>query len=364
VLPIGVGLTYQPFVHRRICEHAGDLDFVEVAAAACVDATQRRLFDRDGARLAEVCQVLRCTVSSDTLSIGSVEPIDTMAVGRISGLLQQVAAVGFTEQCAFNRLGQSSVGSAQPMPCCEAAARWVACRHRVLAPIIGGPFLLSFTAFRSRVTPSDWTEADFINRIADDTDCDFSLDIAGLFVSAGNSQFEAAQLLRQLPASRIAQLSICGVCEEAGKWRRDPHRGVPDAVFDLLDAALQYTQADTIVVVRGGGYFPFSDVLADVRRARQIFAFRRGYIREHRRRPFWTRKADPAAALSETDESLSAVRDYQSMLIERYRSVDASDPLVSDMAERTGHVAYLRDYLRQQQLVHWALRDAGIRPGR
>jgi hypothetical protein len=154
------------------------------------------------------------------------------------------------------------------------------------------------------------------------------------------------------------------VCEEAGKWRRDPHRGVPDAVFDLLDAALQYTQADTIVVVRGGGYFPFSDVLADVRRARQIFAFRRGYIREHRRRRFWTRKADPAAALGETDESFSAVRDYQSMLIARCRSVDASDAVASDMVQSAGHVAYLRDYLRQQQLVHWALRDAGVRPGR
>jgi uncharacterized protein len=367
-LPVGVGLSYRPFVHHQVLDNAGDLDFVEVAAAHYVDPTQQRLFDRDGVRLTEICRVLRCTVSSDTLSIGSVEPIGMSGVERISELLRRVGAVGFTEQLAFNRLGQISLGSPQPMPCCEAAARWVACRYRVLAPLTDVPFMLAVTEFRAGETASDWTEVDFINHIADYTDCGISLDVTGLFVSARNGHFDPMQLLRQLPASRIAQLRICGVCQESGRWRLDPQRSVADDVFDLLDAALEYTHADTIVVTRDGGYFPFADVLADVRRAQRIFTVRRGHIPE--RGHFAEGKlvadiVDSSTALSETDEALSAVQDYQSMLIERCRSADVTaDPPASEMADRAAHAAYLRDYLRQQQLVHWALRDAGIRPGR
>lgn len=382
---IGVGLAYSPFAHRHMLAQANALDFVEIAAAQYLNPTQQRVLDRDGLRLDETALRLPCVVHGNFLSIGSVEPIDRALIARLRRLLERTRAASFSDYLAFDRLGKLSLGTPQALPFCDAAARWVARRCAAVKSILGAPFLLENAAYSFPAPSSCWTEAEFIGLVAEYTDCALLLDLGALFINSQNHHYDPLDFLRQLPGERVAQIRIGGVRHHAGEWRHDRSKPVLDEIFALLDAALALTDADTVVLKRDGGYSPFSAVIDEVRRARQIFARHRAHIPAGRRHFAAGRRAGEVGGMPDDFDELESVylalRHYQLTLIERCLSSDGDAAglpasgrcdtlaipaarlrsLAAEINTRSGHAAYLKNLFREQQLVAWMMRDARSR---
>jgi uncharacterized protein (UPF0276 family) len=383
---IGVGLAYSPFAHRHMLAQANALDFVEIAAAQYLSPTRQRVLDQDGSRLDEVASRLPCFVHGDLLSIGSVETIDRALLARLRRLLERTRAASFSDCLAFDRLGKLWLGRPQALPYSDAAARWVARRCEAVKHILGAPFLLENAAYSFPAPSSCWTEAEFIVRVAEYTDCALLLDLGALFINSQNHHYDPLEFLRGLPGERVAQIRIGGVRHQAGEWRHDRGKPAPDEIFALLDAALAITDADSVVIARDGGYSPFSAVIDEVSRARQIFARRRAHAPAGRRHFAPGKRAGEVGGIlddfDELESVFSTLRRYQLTLIERCLSSDgnvaglsageqcdklASIPaarlrsLTAEISARSGHVSYLKDFFQEQQLVAWMMRDARAR---
>jgi uncharacterized protein (UPF0276 family) len=311
-------------------------------------------------------------------------------------LLERTRAATFSDYLAFDRLGKLWLGRPQALPYCDAAARWVARRFEAVKSILGAPFLLENAAYFFLAPSSCWTEAEFIVRVTEYTDCALLLDLGALFINSQNHHYDPLEFLRGLPGERVAQIRIGGVRHHAGEWRHDRGKPAPDEIFALLDAALAITDADSIVITRDGGYSPFSAVIDEVSRARQIFARRRAHIPAGRRHFAPGKRAGEVGGMlddfDELESVFSTLRRYQLTLIERCLSSDgdvadgdvadgdgarlsaseqcdklASIPaarlrsLTAEISARSGHVAYLKDLFQEQQLVAWMMRDARAR---
>jgi uncharacterized protein len=383
----GVGLTYRPFLHKRVLEHTDGLDFVEIAAQQYLNPAQQRLVDRDGSRLNEITPRRPCIIRGNLLSIGSVEPIDGGLLLRLRELIERLGAASFSECLAFDRLNKLCLGVPQALPFCDTAARWVARRYETVRRVFGSPFVLEIIAYPFAAPLSRWGEIEFIVRVAEYTDCALSLDLAALLINSHNHQYDALDSLRRLPGERVAQIRIGGVDQRNDEWRHDRCAPASNQIFDLLEAALELTNADRVVVERNGGYFPFSAVIDEVTRARHLFAQHRSNVPEDRRH--FTAGRRPAEGgmmrddCEQPDEDFSALRRYQHALVEcclsmaggaaRLQASKGSDmiaaipavklrSLAAAIDVRSGAATYLKDLSQEQELAAWVRRDArGLR---
>jgi uncharacterized protein (UPF0276 family) len=382
----GVGLCYHPFLQKHVLERADALDFVEIAATQYLNPAQQRLLDRDGSRLDDITLRRPCIVRGNLLSIGSVEPVDSRALLRLREMLERTGAASFSDDLAFDRLDTMRLGIPQAPPYCDSAARWVARRYEAVRRSIGSPFILEIVAYPFPAPLSCWTEIEFIVRVAEYTDCALSLDLAALLINSHNHQYDPLEFLWQLPGDRIAQIRIGGVDRQSGEWRHDRGRPASDEIFELLDAALEATDADRVIVGREGGYFPFSEVIAEVTRVRQVYLRHRKCIPEDRRHFAAGRRAGEGGTMpdkcDELDEEFSALRGYQYALLKCCLSAAGDPPGLqtgegSDMIEsvpaarlrslvalievRSGAAAYLKEISQERELVAWMMRDARAR---
>lgn len=383
---IGVGLTYRPFLQKQLLEHVDKLDFVEIAAWQYLNPAQQRLLDRDGSRLDEITLRRPCVLRGDMLSIGSAEPIDSGLLQRLHALLERAGAASFSDCLAFDRLDKFRLGIPQALPFSDIAARWVARRYAAMTSVLGSPFVLEIVAYPFPAPLSCWTEIEFIIRVTEYTDCALSLDLAALSINAHNHRYDPREFLRRLPGERVAQIRIGGVDQQSDEWRHDRCRPVSEQIFELLDAALEATDADRVIVERGGGYFPFSAVIDEVSRAREVFARHRAHVREDRRHFTAGRRAGKRGTMPENcdelDDAFSALRRYQYALLKccltaggeaaGLQSAEGSDmiepipaaglrSLAAAIGVRSGAAAYLNELSQEQELVAWMIRDARAR---
>jgi uncharacterized protein len=383
---IGVGLTYRPFLQKHILEHADALDFVEIAASQYINPAQQRLLDRDGSRLDEITRRRRCVVRGTSLSIGSVEPIDNRLLLRLRAFLERTGAVSFSDYLAFDRLGTFRLGIPQALPYCDNAARWVARRYEAVRSVLGSPFVLDIIAYSFPAPLSCWTEIEFIVRVAEYTDCALSLDLAALLINSHNHHYDPLEFLLRLPRERVVQLRIAGLNQQSNLWRHDLSRAGPEQVFELLDAALEATDADRVIVGREGGYFPFAAVMAEVSRAREVFKRHRACVPGDRRHFELGRRAGEAGAMpdncNELDEDFSALHRYQHGLLECCLTMagDAAGLQSGEAFEMIGAIPaaslralaaavdsssgagdYLRELSQEEELVTWMMKGARAR---
>jgi uncharacterized protein (UPF0276 family) len=315
-------------VHRQLVRHSDELDFIEICAAPYLSRTQQDLFDRDGSQLAEL-KLLRCrTFSSDALALGPPEPAEAGTADRLRNLLRQIDASWCTE-----RVELSSASEGED---CEALTRRIVQRYQAVTEILGTPILLEITTSTAS-RRSFCSEPRVVGRVAGQTDCGLSLDLANLLANARNHNIDPLRFMRELPGSRIIQLRIAGVRKKQGLWLSDPRGPVSDEIFDLLDAVMALTAADTVVIQREGSYFQLANLIAEVDRARHILADHRARIAGHRQ---FTRQAQTdGLGICTMAEPVQA---------------DTSMPGASGHSARAG---YIRDYLRQRQLIAWAIRE-------
>ena len=141
------------------------------------------------------------------------------------------------------------------------------------------------------------------------------------------------------------------------------------------------------VVEREGGYFPFSAVVDEVIRARDVFAQHRSNVPEDRRHFTAGRRAAEGGMMCDDcehqDEDFSSLRRYQHALVQCCLSIageaaglqagEGSDMIAAISAvrlrslaaaidARSGAATYLKDLSQEQELAAWIRQDArGLR---
>jgi hypothetical protein len=259
----GTGIGYRRELAHALLAAPDAVDFVEVVAEACRDATSRR----EVLALAELWPVVPHGVK---LSLGSAEGLDLGRARELGKLARELKAPLVSEHVSFVRAGGREIGHLTELPMTRDAVRVVARNVEALRRVLPEvPLLLENVAraFVWSAADHEMEEGAFHAAVAEATGCDLLLDVGNLYANAVNAGLDPFAVLASYPLERVAMLHVAGGVMEHGFYFDTHAHPVPDAVFALVERVLAERDVP-VLLERDAGYEAHAAILAEAQRLR------------------------------------------------------------------------------------------------
>ena len=259
----GLGLR-RPIANELMADPPTDIDFMEIAPENWINVGGSL-----GKKLRFFTERYPFVIHGLSLSIGSPAPLDEQLVHDIKDFMNEHNALMYSEHLSYCG-DDGHLYDLMPIPFTEDAVKYVAERVRRVQDILGQRMALENVSY---YTPTDTTmnEADFINAVLQEADCDLMLDINNIVVNSINHRYDAHDFMLKMPADRIRYFHLAGHYVEAEDLRIDTHgAAVDDQAWQLLAAAYEHFGPVPTLLERDFNFPPIEDLLDELRRIRRL----------------------------------------------------------------------------------------------
>ncbi|MCH7502851.1 MAG: DUF692 domain-containing protein [Proteobacteria bacterium] len=259
----GLGLR-RPIANELMADPPADIDFMEIAPENWINVGGSL-----GKKLRFFTERYPFVIHGLSLSIGSPAPLDEQLVHDIKDFMNEHNALMYSEHLSYCG-DDGHLYDLMPIPFTEDAVKYVAERVRRVQDILGQRMALENVSY---YTPTDTTmnEADFINAVLQEADCDLMLDINNIVVNSINHRYDAHDFMLKMPADRIRYFHLAGHYVEAEDLRIDTHgAAVDDQAWQLLAAAYEHFGPVPTLLERDFNFPPIEDLLDELRRIRRL----------------------------------------------------------------------------------------------
>jgi hypothetical protein len=261
----GLGLR-RPILNELMADSPADIDFMEIAPENWINVGGSL-----GKKLRFFTERYPFIIHGLSLSIGSPAPLDEQLVRDIKSFMNEHNVRMYSEHLSY--CGDNGhLYDLMPIPFTEDAVQYVAERVRRVQDILGQRMALENVSYYA---PTDTTmnEADFINAVLQEANCDLMLDINNIVVNSINHQYDAHEFMLKMPADRIRYFHLAGHYVEAEDLRIDTHgAAVDEQAWQLLAAAYEHFGPVPTMLERDFNFPPIEDLLDELRRIRQLQA--------------------------------------------------------------------------------------------
>ncbi len=184
-----------------------------------------------------------------SLSIGSPDDLDLAFLKRVKNFLRETNAQLYSEHLSYSRCDNAHLYDLLPIPFTMDAVRHVSRRIRTVQDFLERKIAMEIVSYYTPVAP-EMTEADFINAILEESDCELLLDVNNIYVNSFNHQYNAITFIDQLPMKRVRYIHMAGHEQVADDLIIDTH-GEPiiDPVYDLFAYAIKKLNRDVPVLL-------------------------------------------------------------------------------------------------------------------
>ncbi len=261
----GLGLR-RPIMDELMADPPADIDFMEIAPENWINVGGSL-----GKKLRLFTERYPFVIHGLSLSIGSPAPLDEQLVRDIKSFMNEHNARMYSEHLSYCG-DDGHLYDLMPIPFTEDAVKYVAERVRRVQDILGQRMALENVSYYA---PTDTTmnEADFINAVLQEANCDLMLDINNIVVNSINHQYDAHEFMLKMPADRIRYFHLAGHYVEAEDLRIDTHgAAVDEQAWQLLAAAYEHFGPVPTMLERDFNFPPIEDLLDELRRIRQLQA--------------------------------------------------------------------------------------------
>ena len=271
--PYGVGLAYRFNVHEEAVAHRSEIDLLELSTEDYIVRERRIYSDPDERLLHDALARFPCVAHGLSLSIGTVGELDDVYLKATDRFLREHAIEVFSEHLAFHRVDGNDLTMFLSLPFEEVAVQWVKRNYYETRRRLGRPFALENVTYAFPVPHGTLSEADFLRRICEETDCTLLLDVTNVFNNSRNHGYDPIEFFDRLPMDRVSQMHLAGGHQlPDGRWEDSHSAPVMDEVWPLFDEAVRRAENTRIVILeRDSKLNPFSSVMTDIRKAREIF---------------------------------------------------------------------------------------------
>lgn len=259
----GLGLR-RPIANELMADPPADIDFMEIAPENWINVGGSL-----GKKLRFFTERYPFVIHGLSLSIGSPAPLDEQLVHDIKDFMNEHNVLMYSEHLSYCG-DDGHLYDLMPIPFTEDAVKYVAERVRRVQDILGQRMALENVSY---YTPTDTTmnEADFINAVLQEADCDLMLDINNIVVNSINHRYNAHDFMLKMPADRIRYFHLAGHYVEAEDLRIDTHgAAVDDQAWQLLAAAYEHFGPVPTLLERDFNFPPIEDLLDELRRIRRL----------------------------------------------------------------------------------------------
>ncbi len=261
----GLGLR-RALLDALIEAPAGAFDFLE-----CAPDNWIGVGGRAGERFAALASRHPLACHGLSLSLGGPDPLDTGFLRQTRDFLDRHDAVLYSEHLSYCSAG-GHLYDLLPLPFTDDAVHHVAARIRQVQDALGRRIAVENVSYYA----APWQampEADFVNAVLAEADCDLLLDVNNVFVNAVNHGYDARAFIDALPGARIASYHVAGHYDEADDLKIDTHgAAVKDDVWSLLAHAYRAHGVRPTLLERDFNFPPLPELLAELARVRQLQA--------------------------------------------------------------------------------------------
>lgn len=206
-----------------------------------------------------------------SLSIGSPEGIDVDFVKQIKEFLNETQAVLYSEHLTFSKVDNAHLYDLLPIPFTQDAVRNVVENIQKVQDILGRKLILENGSYYTVLT-AEMTEADFINEIVRNADCELLLDVNNVFVNAFNHHYDAKEFIMKMPLDKVKYIHMAGHQQVDENLIIDTHgEEIVDPVYDLFEFTIMQLKQDIPVLLERDFNIPdLSEMQAEIDKLRHI----------------------------------------------------------------------------------------------
>ena len=260
----GTGLGLRRPMLKALSETTPDLiDFFEVAPENWI-----KLGGRLGKQFRALTERHTFSAHGLSLSLGGPEALDMTFVDQIGHFLDQHGMTLYSEHLS-SCSDHAHLYDLMPIPFTEEAVHHVAQRIRQVQDRLQRRIAIENVSYYTPLA-NDLSEAEFINAVLQEADCDLLLDVNNIYVNSINHHYDATTFMRNLPAERVVCLHMAGHFKETEDLLIDTH-GAPiiDPVWELLQQAYAHTGPVATLLERDFNLPPLHELLAEVAQIRR-----------------------------------------------------------------------------------------------
>ncbi|HEX2083720.1 MAG TPA: DUF692 domain-containing protein [Xanthomonadaceae bacterium] len=261
----GLGLR-RALLDELLGAEPGALDFLE-----CAPDNWIGVGGRPGAALEELASRHTITCHGLSLSLGGPEPLDVDFLRRTRDFLNRHRVPLYSEHLSYCS-DDGHLYDLMPIPFTEEAVRHVSARIRQAQDALGRRIAVENVSYYA----APWQamgEADFVNAVLEEADCDLLLDVNNVYVNSINFGYDAREFLARMPSARIASYHVAGHYDQADDLKIDTHgANVKDTVWGLLAAAYRLHGVRPTLLERDFNFPPLQTLLEEVARIRTLQA--------------------------------------------------------------------------------------------
>jgi hypothetical protein len=268
-LPVlGAGYSYRRAYRPQTYANRARIGVLEIVADHFMSASSDVLRELD--LLAEHFTVIPHGLD---LSLGSADGLDAAYLERFAAVVARVRAPWWSEHVAFTRAAGVPIGHLAPLPftaeALDVVARNLAEARRRIGDV---PCALENIAAPFELAGAEMSEAQFLSRLVERTDCKLLLDVENLSANCTNRGGDPEAFMDALPPAAVVQLHVAGGEWIAGTYVDSHARAVESGVWDLVESACRRFPVKAIVVERDERLPEFGELLGEIERAKAIGA--------------------------------------------------------------------------------------------
>ena len=262
---IGLGLGLRTVHYQHILRHNPQVDWFEIISENYMDSAGRPRYVLE--QIAERYPIVMHGVS---LSIGSTDPLNFEYLRRLKLLADTVGALWISDHVCWTGIAGLNTHDLLPIPYNEASLRHTIARVRTVQDVLERPLVLENPSSYVTFADSTMSEAEFINRLAEATECGLLLDVNNVYVSSVNHDFDPVEYIESIPHERVVQFHLAGHTN-LGTHCIDTHDGhVIDPVWELYRLAYRLTGGVSTLLEWDAKIPEFPVVHAEVLKAKRI----------------------------------------------------------------------------------------------
>jgi len=229
---VGVGLR-SPHINE-ILNTQPAIPYLELLADNYIDAGGLCAYQLDS-----ICERYPVTLHSVGLSLAGIDPLDTRYLQSLKALAARSNAALVSDHLCFSQFKQHYFHDLCPIPYTEESLKHVAERIIQIQDYLGIRILVENVSAYVEYNDNQMSEAEFLNALCNEADCDLLLDINNLFVNENNLKHSAKSAIEQLPTEHIKQIHLAGFHRD-GDLLIDSHSDhVDPQVWELFKHSLK-----------------------------------------------------------------------------------------------------------------------------
>ncbi len=262
---LGVGLGFRPQLKTEVFLNRSAIDFLEITSDHYIDSAPRKLQE-----LELLAQHFPLIPHSLELSLGSAEGIDDEYIAKLADVISIAKPPWFSDHICFTRSGGVNIGHLAPVPFTDEALGVFVRNIEKVKTRIDVPLILENITYNIDYPWSEMSEATFIRRLLDETDCGLLLDVANLYINSANRGVDWRDILDELPLDRVVQLHFVGAHRHADRLIDAHADATDDEIWNVFREVCKRCNIKGAVLERDENFPEFSSLVNELRMAREI----------------------------------------------------------------------------------------------